>query len=346
MLNDEDLFEQMLGISGIEKLKPKEPIYADRSALQNTAECPLKSYLYKEHDIDIQNIPCTVGREQHKLIEEVLKDGLAEKLPPEDIADNLIVRLPTIRPDVQPQTIQAARHLADMILNLAVNRIMGVEMQIDDNQQSGMVSMDGRPYVLTTCLDLVMSGNNSLIVYDWKSGFKKRTNQEAYNDFQTQFGSFILWELYPDVDTIHWFYIETYWGTKSYARLERNKCIGHPEMTTYIQFQGRIFEALKLWRQDCRDAWPEPKKCSWCDAIKYCKFANPDAKEITDDPRAFIDQLCVLQELVKKNKATANDYLKKFGPIHGSKTVYEWRKPSQKFTPRLYKADGETEEES
>lgn len=327
----DDLAKAMLGISTI------EPIIADRSKVQRYAECPYAAWAMEEHKIETTNILRDVGNEAHKLAEECIKTGIDNQTLPEDMADWFVNELPKVRPDIQPQVIRAVKHLADSILQLRPLKIIGVEEQID--WHSDIKSIDGRPFVLTTCLDLLTAGNNSLIVDDWKSGFKKRSNPDTRNDFQAQFCAFILWQMYPEIDTIHWFFDETFWGTKSYAKFERHASIIHPDLTTEMQFKGRIFSALKLWQEDCREAWPEEKKCCWCDAIQICPYANPAAKTIAEDPKEFIDHMVVLTELLKKYKTTATGFMKFHGPIHGTNMVFEWRKPKQKCTPSLYKED-------
>ena len=252
------------------------------------------------------------------------------------MADWFINELPKVRPDIQPQVIRAVKYLAESITHLQPHRILGVETQIDC--ASGIYAKTGHQFVLTACLDLLLGGTNSLIVFDWKSGYKKRTNQETYDDFQCQFDVFILFKMYPEIDTIHWFYDETFWGTKSYARFERNASTIHPELTTEMQFQGRIFSALNLWKDDCREAWPEEKKCCWCDAIFFCPHASAGSKKIASNPRRFIDRMVALQAILDRYNKIAKDWYKRYGQLAGSEMVYEWRKPKQNFTPRLYKS--------
>ncbi len=331
MPNDK-LAEAMLGI------KPGlEPILADRSLVQQYAECPYAAWAKIEYKIETTSLLRDVGTETHKLAEECIKTGIDDQVLPEDMADWFVNELPKVRPDIQPNVIRAVKHLADAILQLRPHKIIGVEEQIDF--PSDLKSKDNRRFVLTTCLDLLTAGNESLIVQDWKSGFKKRSNQETYDDFQAQFGAFVLWQMYPDLDTIHWFFDETFWGTKSYARFERNASTIHPDLTTEMQFKGRIFSALRLWQEDSREAWPEEKKCCWCDAIYHCPHAQEEAKDCAKDPKAFIDHMTVLTELLKRYKATAVDYMKSHGPIKGTNMVFEWRQPNQKFTPKLYRSE-------
>jgi hypothetical protein len=315
----------------------KEPILADRSAVQRYAVCPYQASI----DIDVPNKLKDVGNEIHGLVEEALKSGIENQMEPHEIAEEIVDLLPTVRPDIQPQVIRAARYVADEIAKTSVHRIIGVEYQIDF--LTDMYSRDGRPFKLTSCLDLLMGGNNSLIVTDWKSGFKKRSNQETFDDFQAQFAAFILWQMWPEIHTIHWFFKETFWGSTSYACFERNhEYPSMPHLTQEIQFKGRIFEALKLWQDESTEAWPEEKKCTWCDVVTRCPHAVEQAKDINKDPKGFIDQMVVKKVEYDNMLTTAKDYLKAHGEsgcIKGTESVFEWRKPNQKFTPKMYKQE-------
>jgi len=288
-----------------------------------------------------QGIPLDVGSAIHELGEQQIKDAIEGKIQSDELADNIVDALPSIRPDIQPQAIKAARFLANEIIDMRIWDIIGVEKQVDDACKTGITTMTGRPYKLTACLDVLLSGRNSLHVFDWKSGFKKHTREETFNDFQAQFDTTILWQQYDGsngdrIDTIHWWFIETFWGTKSYARFERNaEYPTLPRLTQEMQFKGRIFEAIKLWANKNKDAWPEEKKCSWCPIVLDCPHCDTSTKELAKDPKAFIDRIVVLEAALKKAKGLAGNWLKEYGPVKGSEMVFDWRQ-STKFTPRLY----------
>tara|TARA_Y100000310_G_scaffold108745_1_gene107158 strand:+ start:1535 stop:2548 length:1014 start_codon:yes stop_codon:yes gene_type:complete len=321
--------------------KPElEPEILDRSFLQKYADCPFQAQAKCDTPAELKE----VGKEVHRLIEEAIKAGGGSDM----MADYFVEELPKCRPDIQPKVIEAAKWVGDQLANAPLHKIyvdpetgeLAVEYQIDFALP---VKKNGRPVKITTCVDLLLVGHNNLIVYDWKTGYKKRSNYEAYSDFQTQFITYILWQLFPKIETVHFFYKETMWGTVAYARLDRNK--EHPRLphlTTERAFEGRIMEAVRLWMAGATDAWPEPKKCTWCDAILKCPYADTLARDINKDPVAFVDHMVVIETLLKQNYIkTANEYVKKYGPIRGSKSVYEWRKPKRKFSPKLYKAEEE-----
>jgi hypothetical protein len=185
----------------------------------------------------------------------------------------------------------------------------------------------------TTCIDLLGSGKENLHVHDWKTGFKRRSNSETLDSFQARFIAELLFCEYPEVNTIHFWYMETMFGTKAYAKFERNE--EHPRLpglTTEVALKGQIKEAALVFQSGCKDAWPMPESCLWCDMINFCEYASMEAKGIADDPKEFIDSLIVLQALCAKQKKAATTYCKGHGPIVGSKSTYKRKKPSSKFS--------------
>lgn len=314
-----------------------EYIIADRSKVQQYADCPFQAWYCTENNIEPNNDILNVGKELHALKEECIKTGIEDQALPEDMADWFIEELPSVRPDIQPKAIKMARYLAEDLAHLHTHRIIGVEMQIDDAGKTGLKNIKGIPFKLTACLDLLLEGRNSLIVVDDKNGFKKRSNEEAFNDFQAQFDSVILWDMYSEIDVIHWFFNETFWGTKAYARFDRNaEYPSMPHLTQEAQFRGRIFSALKLWQEDCRQTWPEQKKCAWCSCVLNCPAANAGAKAIASNARKFVDRMVALEAQLNEYKAIAKYWLRNYGSLKGSDMVFEWRQ-SSKFTPKLYK---------
>ncbi len=341
-----------------------KPIILDRTRLEQYAICPRQGYLtmlweaLKAKDTGLEVFPWENERldgADPKLVEqmfEVIKqstDSLLQEcggqihdllkrafdeckndihLVPEWFVDNL----PSIKPNIQPMAIRHARHVADMISEYHVD-IIAVEHQV-----SVVVYPDtgATPAVIVTMrYDLLGSGKGNLHVMDWKTGFKRLTNAEAAESFQAEFGAWLLFqqEPYQDINTLHWWYFETMWGTKAYARFDRNE--EHPRLpglTTEKAIQGRVMSAVDLFMKNCKDPEPLPYACCWCDMIRFCPDAHIDAKEIADDPRKYVDRLVVQTELLKRRKAAATAWIKGKGPLIGTKVAFTKKKPQVKFS--------------
>jgi len=251
----------------------------------------------------------------------------------EQIPDYFVQELPKQRPDLVPEVIRAAACVADLLADLHV-RVIGVEEQIDCVLLPEIPDQRGA-FIGTTCVDILAQGQHqSLHVWDWKTGYKRRTNTEAKDDFQAIFIAYLLWQQpqYKNVNTIHFWFIETRWGSRAYARFDRHE--EHhklPHLTQEEAFAARISQAVRYWLTNCNDAWPEPKKCEWCDMIRFCKYANTEALEIAADPTAFLDRYVVTAELMKKDKATLTKWIKKSGPVYGTNVVFDKKPASTRF---------------
>ena len=345
--------ESMFGKEYADKIrKSQQPQIVDRTDLEKMATCPQQYQLCKEQKIDVDSELAQIGTEIHRLAEEAFKAGYETRANPEDVADYIVNELPKARPDIQPQVLRMGKWLADKAANIPIHRLLAdqkgvpfIEYQIDYLFDS-IKNKDGQPYKITTCIDLAFSGNNSIHVIDWKTGFKKRSNQEAFDSIQAEFITLILWKMFPQINIIHFWFYETRWGTSAYACFDRESEEPRlPHLTQEMAFQQRIISTLQLFRYDCRDAWPEPKKCSQCDLIKFCEYANKRAFDLAKDPKAFIDQIVVLDELLTKQKKTASDYVKAHGAIQGTKVKFDWIPSKPKFIPKIYDIDENTESE-
>ena len=189
--------------------------------------------------------------------------------------------------------------------------------------------------IVTMRYDLLGSGKGNLHVMDWKTGFKHLTNSEAAESFQAEFGAWLLLqqEPYKDINTLHWWYFETMFGTKAYAKFVRTE--EHPQLpglTTEVAIQGRVMSAVDLFMGNCKEAWPSEYSCAWCDVIRFCPYADMDCKELSEDPKLYVDKMIVLEALLKRMKGTATKWVKGHGPISGSKMVFTKKKPAEKFT--------------
>ena len=344
----------------------QKPIILDRTRLEQYATCPRQAYLVmlwdalkaqanglevffwesdriKDADPKLIEMMKAVAlqstdsrlRESGSEIHDLLKRAFDEckndiNIVPEWFVDNL----PKIKPNITPMAIRHARHAADMISEYHVN-LIALEHQVS---LVIIPETETTPAVIVTSrLDLLGAGkdNLNLHVMDWKTGFKRMTNQETAESFQAEFNSWLLFqqELYKEINTIHWWYFETMWGTKAYARFDRNE--EHPRLpglTTEVAIQGRVMSAVDLFLKNCKDAWPLPYSCSWCDMIRFCSLANMDAKEISDDPKFYVDRLVVTTALLKRRKAAATAWIKAKGPLVGTKVAYTKKIPQVKFS--------------
>lgn len=342
----------------------QKPIVLDRTRLNQYATCPRQAYLtmlyeaLKAQAAGLEVFPweaerikdadpklveqmkavalqstdsrlCECGTEIHDLLKRAFDECKNDiNLVPEWFVENL----PKIKPNIQPMAIRHAKHAADMISEYHVN-IIAVEHQVS---LVIIPETDTSPAVIVTMkYDLLGSGKGNLHVMDWKTGFKRLTNQEAAESFQAEFGAWLLFqqEPYKEINTLHWWYFETMWGTKAYARFDRLE--EHPRLpglTTEKAIEGRIVSAVALFRNNCKDAWPSEYACAWCDVIKFCPLADMEMKELSEDPKLYVDKMIVLGALLKRMKAAATAWVKAKGPLIGTKVSYTKKIPQERFS--------------
>ena len=345
--------------------KPKlRPVVLDRTRLEQYATCPRQAYLSmiwdaikaKESGLEVfpweaerivdSDAKTTVqmirvvkqstdgslqecGIQIHELIDKAFEECQNDlELVPGWFVDNL----PKIKPNIQPMAIRHARHIGDMLADYHVS-LIGAEVQVSLEL---VAETETTPAIIgTTRIDLLGSGKDNLHVVDWKTGFKRRNNTETLDSFQAGFIALLLFcqKEYVEINTIHFWYYETMFGTKAYARFDRNE--EHPRLpglSTEVALKGRAMEAVNLFRANCREAWPLPESCLWCDMIRFCPHASMEAKEIADDPKLFVDSLVALKQLCTRRTKALTAYLKGHGPVEGTKVVYDRKKPTEKFT--------------
>lgn len=342
-----------------------DPITLDRSTLERYATCPYQGYVlgmldtlaaveagervfdWEQYRLDKadheliaklkpfagrgrSSLVCDSGVEVHRIIETAFKEtqGNLEQIP-----ERVEELLSHAKPNIQPEVIKAGRYVCDVLADLHV-KVIGVEVQMD--YVLFPATEERAAVIITQALDLIAEGREKAIhILDWKTGRKRRTSSETADSFQAQSGALMVWKQkeYAAVNKIHWWYHETRFGTRAYAKFERDEFHPRlPHLTQELAFEIRMEEAAKLFLADVRRCEPMPDTCCFCDAVRWCPEAHIDAAEIAADPAAFIDSLIVTEALVQRRKKAATAWLKAHGPIVGTKAVFQQKKPQARFT--------------
>lgn len=226
-------------------------------------------------------------------------------------------QLPKARPDIQPEVIKSMYGLLGRLEHPHFRpwKIHGVEEQFTTTFWEATNTEPA--YIITCCLDLVVMGRDdtSILIYDWKTGQKRWTSDDAFNAFQTQFGSFVLFKEIETVKEIHWFYDQTRFDCKpAYAGLFRKR--------DYHNFQGRIASVLRLAKEGCKEAWPYDEKCCWCPATAICPHVIAEARDFNDDRKGYLKQYIALTARCKTMKGVMNEYCKQHGEIRADGQVF------------------------
>lgn len=323
--------EQMFGVGAFESEHPA--ITIQRTELGRYAECPQKARLCQEHEaeIDRHEVLPETGTLVHGIAEEAVK---ACDMDLQEAADYIAEELPKIRPDLQPEALRAGRNLANELRRFESNRVLLCEETIT---RSVLPATAKRGEVLV-CIqpDLVLATSkaDTIIVLDYKTGYKQRSSQEARDDFQTCVGSWCLFAKYPDVNTIHWFYLETRTNSRAYARIERTSVVGPNELTQEMAFQARIEQAVQIMLSGDDEAWPNPDKCAMCPVARWCKAADYEAKDLNGNVQKYIDSYVVLNQRVTEMADTMKAAVREGRVLYGSSSKFDFD-PRPSFRPKL-----------
>lgn len=314
--------------------RPKHPrIEIDRSTLETVCMCPHQYQLAKKHKRPLQTKLPTIGSIEHKLIEEAIEE--MRNMGADAMADFYVNELPKMRPDLQPELLLAGKYVARQLLHIRPWMITGCEFQVEYEILPAIKSRG--PILITMCLDLVITGmDDTLIVIDWKSGYKKRSNTEAFMSLQAQCAALILWkqENFQHVDKIEFTYQETRWGTWAKAEFNRNKGYGYylPDLTQEGAFETRLLECVRLILEDNDETWPDPDKCAWCDYSDLCKDCNIAAMDFAQDREAYVKSTIVIEQVLKKRKDMMKTYILEGGKLEFDCVVARKKEPKKTFT--------------
>lgn len=276
--------------------------YHDRSELENYSFCPFMAWAVATKKVQDINGLAMVGQLAHKVIGETLEQrgddyNMFSKYLREEVAK--------VRPDLQPEVIAALRNFIKTVDTFDPWRIVSVEKQYSTVFWEATKS-EG-PHVITCCIDFITAGKDetSLVVWDWKSGWKRWTNSLAKSAFQTHFYSFVLFKEFPQVEHIHFWYDNTRFEGRAYARISRE--------FDYHNYQARIAETIRLKMSGSKEAWPLPEKCAWCPATAICPHAITEARNFQANPVGYLQECRAKQARVTAQKKIMSAYCRSTG---------------------------------
>lgn len=291
--------------------KPAEPlpdILLDRSDLQDVAECPHRYQLAKKLKRPLNSDMATVGTIVHELIEEAFDAHADDNIA--DVADYVAEELPKQRPDLQPEVLRAGKWIANYLLRINQTAVIGYEQQINVTLFPATASRG--PVKATACADLVMHGAMaSYEIWDWKSGWKMRTETDVRSDFQAQMLTWLWWQNVPDAREVQFTFIETRTGGKASATFFRDQWLdGMRTITQEAAFGARVAEAARLMLTGSDEAWPSPGKCAWCDYADVCKCCDYRVIDIAEDPARYLEQYIVTEQVQKERHKLIGEWLR------------------------------------
>jgi len=327
----------MLNLLKPQSAAPVESVIWDRSALESYSTCPAMPYLMAKHKVAGDSAIQQVGIEGHRIIAETWQ-SFANQDDLSGMRDYLVDEGRMSRPDIQPDVLRVLKNIANKLTVIGGQRIIGVEKQL--SAPAGVKDKEGRPVVFSMAYDLLTAcrKESELAYTDYKLGYKVRSNTEAAEAFQTQFGGLLIWQNYPQIQTIHVFYEQPRAGKTAYARLDRER--------DFHDFQGRAWSSLDRAVADDHPAWPDPVKCSWCTVAHLCEKADTQAADLKKDPADYLERMIIAEAIVKKMKAALTGHWKSGHKITTRDGKYEFGHfPSERISCKVKKAEALSEDD-
>jgi len=285
-------------------------VILDRSTLQMVAACPHQYALHQKHQRPLTAVLPNVGIATHELIEEAFDYAEQSEGGIADAADYFASELPKSRPDLQPEILTAGKWVGNYILRVTPAAIIGYEQQV--NTTIIPATLKRGDVKATACADLIMHGDMaSYEIWDWKSGWKQRTDGDVRVDFQAQMLTWLWWQNVPDANEVTFTFIETRTGGKASYTFSRERYMdGMRTVTQEAAFGARVAQAARLLLSGSEEARPSPTKCAQCDYCDLCKHCAWEVQEIADDPAEFLRQYHVCKQVQSQRHKVITDWLK------------------------------------
>ena len=313
----------------------------DRSTLETYAACPCQGQAVEQRRVMTASAPTEIGTEAHRVIAVAIAAFATGDVSAEGIRELLHTGAQKSRPDVQPEVVSTLRGSAHMISQLLAFREDGEPRHPNDvmrfdggeGDRSGQLAWEPRldlP-VCTGAVDLLLATESEaeLDLYDWKTGRTWFNSTAVSQSFQFAFYSAMIFENYPDCDTVNVRVLMTRFSAMApVVRFARTKL---------DDYTARILSALTIYDEH-RDSprpptWPHTAKCQLCPASGICPEATRDVRDFADDPAAGLQQLAVLGAATKTLKAAARAYWKANGEFRAAGLEFGMNKPAKKRAP-------------
>jgi len=274
-----------------------------RSELETTCDCPAQAMMIRTGQVEDGGYLANVGNEGHDILKKAAAWGTNKgsgRIDKDLMMEYINEEMCKSRPDLQPEVLRSMRGVANTLKYIPVERVVSVEKQYSFEWSA--VNSDQGAVILSCCIDLILAGKNEdeMHVHDYKTGFKKRTNGQVLDEFQTAFYCTVLFELYPQLTKIHFWYQQTRFGTHAYGVAEREK---HAD-----DFRARIAMTLKDYLSHNKECRPDIDHCSYCPATKLCPYAEGESKDFNDDKGLYLDQYIMLKGRLSTMKSTMDSY--------------------------------------
>lgn len=317
----------------------------DRSTLEHWATCPQQAWLIESGKVKTGNTDTASGQIVHDAIAYVTAEIYAGHVRNKGEAAGMIkAEILRCRPDLQLHALDSINFSAWSIAEYLLFQSNGEPRSPED-----IMAFDGGPggargqlavgaehadkAIRLTCeVDLLMATASVEMaeLTDYKTGHAIWTAEDVQSSFQ--FGTFypyIVFSNYPALTRLRVRVVNTRSNNVSPAiEFHREKFMG--PAWARIQSALTLRDTYSKAHQLDVPAWPDTSKCSQCDAIRHCAYADPDTAETATNPAAMGKRLIVLEQRADKIRDVLSAHVDKHGEIQINKTDWYGRcKPTK-----------------
>jgi hypothetical protein len=292
----------------------------DRSTLERFADCPMQGRLDEKHKHSLPGIAWG-GQEIHEAISRTIQIYIDSSgvISPFELKQEMESQLWSARSDLQPEAIRGFSRsiyaFAQYLSEIHFENILRFDG--GEGMKSGQLAwdFDTLKVCVTSEVDFLHSTPSPSLLseIDWKTGWKKWTEEDVRSSFQFQLHAFLVLMNYPEVEALRVVIWNTRHRTKTWDVDFRR------DQLEPIRF--RIMKAIENWwkfrSMEIEDvpAWPVTEKCELCDYAIHCPVADGEIVDVNNDPQAFVEQMVVLTQRLDSMKKAGKSYVKLHGDI-------------------------------
>ena len=224
------------------------PVYQDRTTLENYVTCAFMAWAIEAGHVQDASAPADTGSEVHRVVSEGVHQFATAGVP---LREYLEIEIAKVRPDVQPDAIEALQRSLWAIDRLVTGRHPNdiLAYQGGQGDRSGQLAVEllpatrtRGPIIATSEVDLLMAGTTAVEMQevDFKSGHTPWTSTDVRDAFQFQMHALLAFAKFPTLEFLHTsvFLTREGWATPAVTFTRKRA----------EQFKSRLLQAVEYRR--------------------------------------------------------------------------------------------------
>lgn len=309
----------------------------DRTPLERYAKCPRFARFIETGVVRDESFEANSGIAVHEAISATIQEYVDSRgsLNLNELVDLLDGHIRHSRPDVQPDAIDGLRRsiwpIAKHISSIAPPNILRFDG--GEGNRSGQLAHDFEGFMVraTSEIDLLHAGPSvkQLHEHDWKSGRKVYRAADVRNSFQFQEHAMLVFENYPEVESLE----VTAWNTRINTRswtvdFNRSEL---PALRARIRSAISERHLHKAKAPEDTPAWPDIDKCGKCPAALCCQSRTGVQVAYATNPVLALDELVSVEARADALRGLLDAAVKASGAeiVSSGGFAYGFKKPRE-----------------